>query len=141
MQSHVSTIDRNVEMTNVWLGEIADEMEQIGKEDAWACMNAVLRTVRDRVPVDEAVHFAAQLPTLIRGSYYEDWRPSEAPHKWRHKEEYLAAVKEKLPGRENYDTEKAVRAVLRVAGHHMNPDELRKIKAIHPKDVWDLWPV
>lgn len=139
-QAHVTTIDRNIEMANVWLGEISDEMDHISREDAWACMNAVLRTVRDRVPMDEAVHFAAQLPTLIRGSYYEDWRPHESPHKWRHREEYLAAVKDKLPGRENYDAEKTIRAVLNVVGHHMNPEELKKIKAIHPREVWDLWP-
>lgn len=139
-QSQVSVINRNVEMANIWLNEISKEMEQIDKDEAWACLNAVLRTVRDRVPVDEVADFAAQLPTLIRGAYYEGWRPSDAPHKWRHKEEYLAAIEEKLHGRENLDPERAARAVLNVAARHVNPEELKKLKAIHPKDVWDLWP-
>ncbi|MCW8196592.1 DUF2267 domain-containing protein [Proteobacteria bacterium 005FR1] len=140
MQSSVHVIDRNVETTNIWLNELSDQLDHIDKEDAWARLNAVLRTVRDRVPVDEAVDFAAQLPTLIRGSYYEGWRPSQAPHRWRHKEEYLEAVKDRLPGRENVDVEQTVKAVLEVLGHHMNPQELEKIKSIHPKEVWDLWP-
>lgn len=140
MQSSVHVIDRNVETTNIWLNEISDQLDHIDKEDAWARLNAVLRTVRDRVPVDEAADFAAQLPTLIRGSYYEGWRPSQSPHKWRHKEEYLEAVKDRMPGRENVDVEQTVKAVLQVVGRHMNPEELEKIKSIHPKEVWDLWP-
>ena len=141
MQSHVRAIDRNIETTNIWLNELSNELHAEDKEEAWNCLNAVLRTIRDRLPAEDAVHFAAQLPTLIRGSYYEGWRPSEAPHKWRHKEDYLAAVRDRMPGRDKMDIEEAVRAVLRVAGHHMNEEEIRKIKSIHPKDVWDLWPV
>jgi uncharacterized protein (DUF2267 family) len=140
MQSSVSVIDKNVELTNVWLNEISDQLDQIDKEDAWARLNAVLRTVRDRLPVDEAADFAAQLPTLIRGSYYEGWVPSKAPHKWRHKGEYLEAVKDRLPGRDNVDIEQTIKAVLMVVGKHMNPEEIEKIKLIHSKEVWDLWP-
>lgn len=142
MQTHsqVGVVNRNIEMTNIWLNEISQEMDQIDKDEAWACMNAVLRTVRDRIPVDEVADFAAQLPTLIRGAYYEGWRPSEAPHRWRHKEEYLSAIQEKLHGRENLNAEQAARAVLSVTARHINPDELHKIKSIHPKEVWDLWP-
>lgn len=141
MQSSVGTIDRNVEMTNVWLGEISDQLDHMDKEAAWACLNAVLRTVRDRIPVDEAADFAAQLPTLIRGSFYEGWQPSHTPYKWRHKDEYLAAIRERLPGRDNVDVEEAARAVLKVLSRHMSEDEIKKVKAIHPKEVWDLWPV
>lgn len=141
MQQSVGTIDKSVELANVWLGEISDELNHINKEDAWACLNAVLRTVRDRVPVDEAAHFAAQLPMVIRGSFYEGWNPSQAPHKWRHRDEYLSAVRDRLPGRENVDIEETVRAVLKVVGHHMTHEELEKLKSIHPQEVRDLWPV
>lgn len=139
-QSQVGVINRNVEMANIWLNEVANEMHEIDKDEAWACLNAVLRTVRDRIPVDEVADFAAQLPTLIRGAYYEGWRPSDSPHKWRHKQDYLDAIREKLHGREHLDPEQAVRAVLRVASRHVSPEEIEKIKTIHPKDVWDLWP-
>jgi uncharacterized protein (DUF2267 family) len=138
--SSVGVVDRNVEMVNVWLGEITERLGHGSKEDAWSCLNAVLRTVRDRLPVDETADFAAQLPTLIRGSYYEGWRPSEAPHKWRHKDEYLAAVRGRLGGRENFDPEATVRAVLSVINRHVSEAEVQKIKAIHPKELWDLWP-
>lgn len=141
MQSSVGTIDKSVELANVWLGEISDQLNQMDKEDAWACLNAVLKTVRDRIPIDEAADFAAQLPLVIRGSFYEGWKPSQAPHKWRHRDEYLEAVKDRLPGRENFDIEETVRAVLKVVGQHMTQEELQKLKAIHPAEVRDLWPV
>ena len=40
----------------------------------------MLHTLRDRLTVDVAAKLAAQLPTLIRGIYYEDWDPSRTPY-------------------------------------------------------------
>ncbi|MFI8891646.1 DUF2267 domain-containing protein [Streptomyces paradoxus] len=35
----------------------------------------MLHPLRDRLPVETAVQFGAQLPTLVRGVYYDGWRP------------------------------------------------------------------
>lgn len=140
MQSSVGSIERNVEMANVWLNEISSELHNIDKEDAWTRLAAVLQTLRDRIPVDEAAGFAAQLPPLIRGIYYESWHPAGTPHKWRHKRDYLESVDAKLGPHEPVDLEETVRAVLKVAARHMDANELQKVKAMHSKEIWDLWP-
>lgn len=140
MSTGVRAIERNIETANIWLNELCDELDHIDKEDAWVRLSAVLQTVRDRAPVDDAVDFASQLPHLIRGTYYDSWNPSDTPHTWRHREEYLNAVNHKLGPHAPIDTERTVRAVLKVASHHVNPDALKKLKATHPKEVWDLWP-
>jgi uncharacterized protein (DUF2267 family) len=141
MESHVSTIERNINTTNVWLNEISDELNQIDKEEAWTRLGAVLQTVRDRIPVDEAADFAAQLPELIRGVYFQSWNPSDTPKTWRHREEYLGAFNEKLGPHDPIDAEETIRAVLKVAARHMDNAALKKVKDTHPKEVWDLWPV
>lgn len=56
---------------------------------AWHALGAVLRTVRDRVPLNLAVHLGAQLPLLVRGTYFEQWRPSDTPRTWRTAEDSL----------------------------------------------------
>lgn len=140
MNAHVTAINRNVKEVNTWLNEISQELNHIDHEDAWTRLRAVLQTLRDRLTVDEAAAFAAQLPTLVRGLYFEGWRPAEAPHKWRHKDEYIDAVRQHLQGREHADPEQSIRAVLSVIGRHIDPAELEKIKSHHNKALWDLWP-
>ena len=140
MSTHVSAIERNIKMANIWLNELTEELQCEDKEEAWVRLGAVLQTLRDRVPVDEAADFAAQLPVLIRGFYYESWNPSDTPQKWRHKTDYLAAVNAKLGLHKPIDAEETVRAVLKIAAHHMDTGAIKKIKESHPKEVWDLWP-
>lgn len=105
----------------------------------------MLQTVRDRVPVEEAANFAAQLPTLIRGYYYEGWKPESTPHKWRSKADYLNAVNEKLgpwsPEATQIDPEETIRAVLKVTANHVERGDLVKVKEMHKQEMHDLWPV
>lgn len=62
-----------------WLSVVAD---RIGTEDR-QFTHRVLRTwlhlVRDRLSVDSAAHFAAQLPEVLRGVFYDGWVPSRVP--------------------------------------------------------------
>ena len=38
--------------------------------------------LRDRLTVEAAAHFAAQLPDLIRGIFYAGWDPGAVPEKY-----------------------------------------------------------
>ncbi len=62
----LDVFDKTIQTTNIWLDEI---MERIGPDRklAWHTLGAVLRALRDRLPVDEGAHLAAQLPILVRG--------------------------------------------------------------------------
>lgn len=65
-----------------WLAVVG---EQLGTEDpheACRVLRAWLQTVRDRLTVEVAAHFAAQLPELLRGVYYEGWTPAHVPTRY-----------------------------------------------------------
>ena len=68
----LDVFDKTLQTTHIWLDEL---MEEIGpdRQVAWHVLGAVLRAVRDRVPLELAVHLGAQLPLLIRGTYYDQW--------------------------------------------------------------------
>ena len=138
MQSSIDIVDHNVKTINTWLKDISEELDGIGEEAAWARLKAVLQTLRDRITVDEAAHFAAQLPIIVRGLYFEGWHPAETPHKWRDRQEYLDAFNQKLYG--DGSGEEILKAVLRVLDRHLDSNELTRVKEMHPKEVWDLWP-
>ena len=71
----LDVFDKTLQTTNIWLDEI---MDQIGpaRHTAWHVLGATLHALRDRLTIDQAVHLGAQLPLLVRGLYYDQWRPA-----------------------------------------------------------------
>jgi uncharacterized protein (DUF2267 family) len=57
--------------TNTWLKQLGED-----RGDAYRVLRAVLHTLRDRLTVDEAAQFAAQLPELVRGVFYDSAKPA-----------------------------------------------------------------
>jgi uncharacterized protein (DUF2267 family) len=86
-------IESSTQKTDEWIGSIA-AAAHLEKRDAYKALRAVLQTMRDRLPLNDAVHFAAQLPMFLRGLFYEGWEPSQVPIKMP-REEFLAAIQEK----------------------------------------------
>jgi uncharacterized protein (DUF2267 family) len=137
----LEVFDRTLQITNTWLDEIMTTNLPRDRKLAWHILGAVLRTIRDRVPVNLAAHFGAQLPLLVRGTYYDQWRPSEAPKAWRSTDEFLAIVSAELSSLKPVDSGDAVRAVFQVLNHHIDPHQVEKMRHALPGEVQTLWPV
>ncbi|TPN12190.1 DUF2267 domain-containing protein [Mesorhizobium sp. B2-1-3] len=131
--------DKTTQTTNVWLDEIMADHGQ-DRQFAWHLLGVVLRTVRDRLPVDMASHLGAQLPLLVRGTYYEQFEPSRLPQKSRSLEEFLGPVEQGMNDRRPVDPKAAVQSVFKVLFHHIDPGQIRKVRASLPEDVRQLCP-
>jgi uncharacterized protein (DUF2267 family) len=145
----LDVFDRTIHLTNGWLDEIIDWIVPApaslrpDKHLAWHALGAVLRAVRDRVPLELAVHLGAQLPLLVRGTYYDQWRAGETSKKWRTAKEFLAIVAADLSSVASASAEDvadAADAVFRVLNHHVDPGQLRKIRQALPEEIRALWP-
>jgi len=99
-----------------------------------------LRSIRDRVPANLAAHLGAQLPLLVRGTYYDQWRPSETPKTWRSADEFLSIVAAELSSGKPVGADDAARAVFRVLNHHVDPGQVEKVRHALPEEVQALWP-
>ncbi|WGR95112.1 DUF2267 domain-containing protein [Bradyrhizobium sp. ISRA443] len=135
----LDVFDRTIHLTNVWLDEMMASLPR-DKQLAWHVLGAVLRTVRDRVPLNLAVHLGAQLPILVRGTYFEQWRPSETPRTWRSQEEFLALITAQMNSDKPVNAADAARAVFRVLNHHIDPNQAEKVRHSLPEEVRALWP-
>jgi uncharacterized protein (DUF2267 family) len=128
----LSIVERSAEKTNVWLKQIAEELGTEDRQYAYRALRAVLHTLRDRLPVDVAAKLAAQLPTLIRGIYYEEWDPSRTPLPIHEVEGFLDHIVSE--GRMAGETEAslAVTAVMRVLREHVTPGAVEDALAVLP---------
>lgn len=135
----LAVIDRTVHETNSWLGAISEEMSHPDRQMAYHALRGVLFTLRDRLPVEEALHLAAQLPTLIRGFYFEGYKVAGKPVK-HDREAFLQHVSEELQQAGGANPEKATHAVLGVLARNIDAGEARHLREMLPKDLLALWP-
>jgi uncharacterized protein (DUF2267 family) len=117
-------------------------MENLGPDRrfAWHTLGAVLRTLRDRLPLGLSAHLGAQLPLLVRGLYYDQWQPSEQPKRWRSNEEFFAMISGALSDTRPVDPAAAARAVFQVIDHFIDPAQVANVRQALPEDVRRLWP-
>jgi len=131
--------DKTLHITNTWLDEIMQEHGP-DRQMAWHILSAVLRATRDRLPADLAAHLGAQLPTLVRGTYYDQYQPSKQPVTTRSRDEFLEKVAENLKFTRPVDTQDAAKSVFKVLNHHIDPGQVAKVREALPDDIRTLWP-
>lgn len=137
MADGIHIFDKSVQEANLWLKEIGQDM-QTDPQRAYHALRATLHAVRDRVTVDEASHLGTQLPMLVKGLYYENWRPSEVPHKERSRDEFLQEIAAEIKV-DGVDPEQAARSVFKCLSEHVKNGEIDEIRQALPEPVRQLW--
>jgi uncharacterized protein (DUF2267 family) len=136
----LETFDSTLQTTNIWLNELMGELGYEDRHKAYHALRAVLHALRDRLPVNEAVHLGAQLPMLVRGFYYEGWHPANKPLKERTRDEFLVHITEAFLFDVDADSEQIVRAVFQVIARHVTAGEIDDVKHALPAGIRKLWP-
>jgi uncharacterized protein (DUF2267 family) len=135
----IEAFDSTLQKTHIWLNDVMEALEWDERQKAYLALRTCLQALRDRLIVAEAAHLGAQLPMLIRGFYYEGWRPSATPLK-DHKEEFLMHVADAFRNDPDVDPETVVRATFKVLAKYIADGEIADVKALLPKDLEALWP-
>src|SRR5215210_7759720 len=134
----LNVFDKTLQTTHIWLDEL---MEEIGpdRQVAWHVLGAVLRAVRDQVPLELAVHLGAQLPILIRGTYYDQWSSPGAIDKSRTLGEFLERIGQGLANTRPVNVRNAARAVFGILSRHIDRGQAEKVKHSLPKEIRVIW--
>lgn len=131
--------DTTIQETNRWLASV---LQRIGGDDrhrAYLVLRAGLHALRDRMETPAIAHFAAQMPILVRGIFYEGWSPGHKPAKERHAAEFLDHFRSQLPPGMTLNADHAVRAVFSVIWDMIDPGEVEKIIGSLPRELRELW--
>lgn len=135
----LKVFDSTVQTTNIWLDDLMRELGWDDRHRAYHALRAVLQTLRDHLPVNEMAQFAAQLPLLVRGVFYEGWHPAGKPVKERKQDEFVAHVSEAFALDVDANPEQITRAVFKVVSKHVTAGETGDVKQCLPSGVRELW--
>lgn len=140
----IEALDTTLQKTYEWLHDIRVEIG-IENRHAYLALRGTLHAIRDFLPLDESAQFAAQLPMVVRGLYFEGWDPSRTPEPDRTREAFLRRVETELEHAmwdEEYpiDAEAAARAVLRILSDRISGGEMLQVARAMPKPVREFWP-
>lgn len=129
--------DRTVQKTNQILTDIEEDLDwQDRREQTYSALRLTLHALRDRLQVNASANFAAQLPMLIKGIYFDGWDPANVPQKMD-KEEFMDSIQENF----NYSVESlenVVRVVLDNLLKNIDEGSAKDVKDSLPSDIAKL---
>ncbi len=131
--------DKTLTKSSAWIAEMMKELQVEDELRAYRGLRAGLHALRDRLGIEEAADLAAQLPLLIRGLFYEGWRPVHKPDRMRTAEDFYDRIRRETTGDALLEPERVARAVIRVLASHISQGELEDIHRSLPRDLAQLW--
>ncbi|WP_414468826.1 DUF2267 domain-containing protein [Methanobacterium sp. ACI-7] len=134
-----NSIDKSTQKTKEWLHEIQSDLGWEDENMVYIATRSVLQTLRDRLPVEEAVELADELPMIMKGMYYEGYKASGKPEKIKNREEFFNKVQEKSSNVQ-IQSEQATKAVFHTLERKLGGGgEINQVKGNLPKDIQRLW--
>ena len=135
----IGELSRAVAETDAWINDLAKRLGWRDRGKAYAALIGALHGLRDALPREEAVYVGAQLPLLLRGLYYEGWRPG-AHRSAQSLDAFCARIHEAVSHDPGIDPEAVARAVLALLATRLSPSEIEDVIAATPRSVRALWP-
>ncbi len=141
MSTNIVSLDRAIQNTIQWLGDIHEELGWDSRDDTYRATKAVLQSIRDRLPIEEVVHFSANLPLIMKGMMVDGYDLRNKPARIRDLEGFLEYVQANydVSMRDVIDPEDATIAVIGVLNKRMGGGEMSKVAANMPEKIRRLF--
>jgi uncharacterized protein (DUF2267 family) len=138
--SGLENIDQTVQLIHIWINDLDKALGWNNKARSYRLLRSVLHALRDWLQVNESADLAAQLPTIVRGIYYDQWRPATTPVKQRSKADFLARIERDFFNDPIADLERSVSAVFQLLSAKVTAGEITDVRHALPADLRSLWP-
>ena len=140
MNTTISGFTHAANQAQQWVNELGDDLGWTERR-AYRLLRAVLHALRDWLTEEEMADLSAQLPELIRGVYFEGWKPRKAPVDHRSKEEFVDRIQNDMANDPLGEPDLAIAAVFRLLDRHVDQGEIEQARHSMKKALRQLWPV
>ena len=134
----IKEVSRAVAETDAWIDDLAQRLDWRDRGKTYAALIGALHGLRDALPRDEVVYLGAQLAPLLRGFYYEGWRPG-AHRAAQSPDAFYLRIHEAVDHDPGIDPEAAARAVLALLAARVPASEIEDVIAATPKALRAVW--
>lgn len=131
--------DETLHVTNTWLHELCSRMGWDDRRKGYRLLRHGLHAIRDRLTVAGAAQLSAQLPMLMRGIYFEGWRPGRVPVRTGSEAEFLEDLAGAFGAEPDFDAAAAFREFVDVMRLHVSEGEIEDMRRAMPPAVQGLW--
>ena len=125
---------QSVQTADRWVADLAAELAT-DPDEAYHVLRAVLHALRDRLPHEESAQLAAQLPLILRGTYYEGWRPSRTPETYHGVDPFLQRVAAEAQLAGETEASFAAAGAMTMLHRHVSGGEIADVLAALPAPV------
>lgn len=136
----LEVIDHSVQLIHEWLNELSDRLNWPEQRHVLQLLRCTLVGIRDHLPHEESADFSAQLPIILRGMYFENWRPAVTPVKDRSKEAFIETIAGRMSTVRRYRGEPDIALVLEFLCTKISAGEIQQIRDALPPKIRNLWP-
>ncbi|WP_180899834.1 DUF2267 domain-containing protein [Martelella soudanensis] len=139
MNTTISGFTQAADQAQEWVNELAEDLGW-SERRAHRLLRSVLHALRDWLPEAEMADLAAQLPALVRGIYFEGWKPLETPVRDRRKEQFVARIQHDMASDPLDEPDWAIAAVFGLLDRHLDQGEIAQVRTSMKKALRQLWP-
>ncbi|MDX8354953.1 DUF2267 domain-containing protein [Cognatiyoonia sp. IB215182] len=140
MTRMIHVFERTTHEAHEWVNDLAGRTGWSNEREVLRLLRTVLVNIRDHLPVNEMAQFSAQLPLILRGTFYEGWQPKKTPVRERHAADFIAAVEAQVGEVLDYRGESDIKAVFNVINARISRGEVEDVRACLPQELRDMWP-
>ena len=133
-------LDHNVQLTHAWINELDVMLGWNDRTRTFRLLRVTLQTLRDVLPLGETADFAAQLPTLLRGVFYEHWRPAAPKISHRDRDYFFTRINGAFRTDPFDDVGDAVSIVFAFLSRKISAGEIGEMRQSMPEELRSLWP-
>jgi uncharacterized protein (DUF2267 family) len=124
-----------------FIDEVAQELETEDTDKAGRITRSVLRALRNRLTLEESLHFLAQLPMMLKAIYVDSWSMTMNYEKMKHISDFISEVVKEDDASawkdfsSSDEVQQSIIAVFKVLARHISPGEVENLMEVLPEDL------